>query len=135
MFDGNEVNLAKYRLEQAHECLQMAKITIETSLKNSVNRSYYCVFHAMRAILALDKFDSKKHSGIIAAFRQRYIKTGQFPRHFSDIIEETFEIRNDSDYEDFYIIAESEAVQQLENAELLLKAVVDYIGNILKEHP
>ena len=135
MINDNEVNLAKYRLEQAQECLHMAKITIETSLKNSINRSYYCIFHAMRAVLAIDKFDSKKHSGIIGAFRQRYIKTDKFPRHFSDIIEEAFEIRNDSDYEDFYIVAESEAVQQLKNAELFLISVEEYISSILKECP
>jgi len=131
LVNENEISLAKYRLEQARECLQMADVTMQTSLKNSLNRSYYCVFHAMRAVLALDKFDSKKHSGIISAFRQRYIKTNIFPRHFSDIIEETFEIRNDSDYEDFFIIAESEAVQQLENARIFLTAVEEYIGNII----
>ena len=131
MDNGTEINLAKYRLEQAHECLKMAKIAMETSLKTSVNRSYYCIFHAMRAVLALEKFDSKKHSGVISAFRQRYIKTDIFPRHFSDIIGATFEIRNDSDYEDFYVVAESEAVQQLENAKIFLTAVEEYIENII----
>ena len=42
MINEYEVSLAKFRLEQAHECLKAAEITMEVSLKNSVNRSYYC---------------------------------------------------------------------------------------------
>ena len=102
MISENDKNLAKYRIEQARECIQSAEISLETSLKTSINRSYYGIFYAMRAVLALDKFDSKKHSGIISAFRQKYIKTGKFAAHFSDVIGSAFEIRNESDYEDFY---------------------------------
>jgi uncharacterized protein (UPF0332 family) len=36
----------------------------------------------MRAVQALDGFDSKKHSGVISAFRKDYIKTGIFPEFF-----------------------------------------------------
>ena len=38
--------------------------------KPSLNRSYYSIFHAMRAITALEGFDSSKHSGVIAYFNQ-----------------------------------------------------------------
>jgi uncharacterized protein (UPF0332 family) len=63
------------------------------------NRAYYSIFHGMRAVLAFDGFDSKKHSGIIAVFRKDYIKTGIFQENLSDIIGEASEIRNASDYD------------------------------------
>ena len=97
-------------------------------IESSVNRSYYCIFHSMRAVLALDKYDTKKHSGIMSEFRRRYIKTGEFAPHFSDIIKEAFEIRNESDYEDFYMVAEAEARQQIDSAKEFLEAVEEYIG-------
>ena len=131
----NDVNLAKFRLEQAHECLRVAEINMEISLKNSVNRSYYCVFHAMRAVLALDRFDSKKHSGVISEFRKRYIKTGKLPKHLSAIIKETFQIRGDSDYEDFYVVAESEARQQYKSAKEFLEVVEEYVLRLLETKP
>jgi len=131
--NGKELDLAKYRIEQAEECLKTAEAIVDVSLKTSVNRSYYCIFHSIRAILALDKFDSKKHSGIISAFRQKYIKTGVFADHFSDIIGNAFEIRNDSDYEDFYLISKSEALQQIENAQSFLKAVKEYVNRLTDE--
>ena len=65
--EGSITDLSKYRLVKAKEDLQTAKNNLtERSYRASVNRSYYAIFHALRAITALDTFDSKKHSGIIS---------------------------------------------------------------------
>lgn len=121
-------DLAYYRLEQARNCLQASESLIDTGhYKDSANRSYYSIFHSMKAILALDGYDSKKHSGIIAEFRLRYIKSGLIDVKFSDIIKDAFDIRTDSDYLDFYTIAKAEAVQQLENAKIFFDAIANYI--------
>ena len=47
--------------------------------KGAANRSYYAIFHAMRAVLALDGIDMKRHSGVMSEFRRLYIKTGILP--------------------------------------------------------
>jgi len=83
--------------------------------------------------LALDGFDSKKHSGIISAFRKGYVKTGKFDDFYSDMIREAFDIRTDSDYQDFYFISKAEVVEQLENAKIFLKTVQVYVETILRE--
>jgi uncharacterized protein (UPF0332 family) len=70
----------------------------------------------MRATLALLKIDNKKHSGIISAFRQHFIKSGKLRLELSDTITELFIIRNESDYNDFYVIAKEDVSAQLENA-------------------
>ena len=81
-------DLALYRIEKAKECLENAEFSLEHSnYIVAINRSYYCILHAMRAVLALDGFDSQKHSGIISAFRQRYIKTELFPQLFPMLLE------------------------------------------------
>ena len=131
MLDENRMSLIKFRLEQAHECLESSQLEISSGLyRGAANRSYYCVFHAMRAVLAIDGFDSKKHQGIIAAFRQRYIKTGIFPTIFSDIIKDAFENRGKSDYDDFFIISKEDATEQIENAKAFLAAVEDYVKTL-----
>jgi len=120
--------LVNFRLEQAQNCLSAAKVSAEAGLyKDAANRSYYCIFHSMRAVLALEGFDSKKHSGIMSAFRQRYIKTKMFDSAFSDVIGAAFEIRNFSDYEDFYVVSKVEVIQQIENACSFLRTVAAYI--------
>ena len=47
-------------------------------------QAVYAVFHAMRAVLILDGFDSKKYSGIISEFQRLYIKTGIFAKETSN---------------------------------------------------
>jgi len=133
MYDSNSVSLAKHRISQAKECLQSANDTLQTSLKTSVNRSYYAIFYAMRALLALERFDSKKHSGIISSFRQKFIKTGKLEPMLSDIIGAAFDVRNDSDYEDFYVVSEDEAKLQAENATKFVAAIQNYFDVILNE--
>ena len=69
MLDESRKSLSLYRYEKAAECLvaSEAAMGIE-SLPMSINRSYYCIFHAMRAVLSLDSYDSSKHLGIISIF-------------------------------------------------------------------
>ena len=99
----NEIkDLSKVRLDTAKERLGYAKKIFDIGdYKTVANRSYYAVFAAMRACLALNGIDSKKHSGIIAEFRRTYIKTGLLPKELSPIIDELVEIRQGSDYDDF----------------------------------
>ena len=82
--EGSVIDLSGYRLEKAKEDLETAEENLKTGkLRASVNRSYYAVFHALRAITALDHFDSGKHSGIIAFFNLHYVKTGIFDKEIS----------------------------------------------------
>jgi hypothetical protein len=66
----------------------------------------------MRAVLASVGFSSKTHSGILSEFRRRYIKQGIFPKEFSDLIGDAFDVRNDSDYNDFYLISKEEVTHE-----------------------
>ena len=77
----------------------------------------------MRAVLALDEIDMKHLSGIISEFRRLYIKTKIFDTKLSTIISALFDIRTDSDYDDFYVISKEEVKEQLDNAEYFLNEI------------
>ena len=63
------VTLSKYRLGRAKEELNTSKLLFQNAIYlKSLNCSYYSIFHATRALLVYDEFDSKKHSGIISYF-------------------------------------------------------------------
>lgn len=131
---GSARDLALYRLEQAEQCLATAKLTCEAGdLKASANRSYYCIFHCMRAALALKRLDSKKHSGVISIFRREFVKTGVFPSRFSDMIGNAFELRGSSDYDDFYIASQADILKQIEDAEDFLGATRDYLSGVSED--
>ena len=76
---------------------------------DSANRSYYSIFYALRAVPALDAFDSKKHSGVISYFLEHYIKTKILDAALSDYVRNAFLVRNKSDYEDFYVVGKEDA--------------------------
>jgi uncharacterized protein (UPF0332 family) len=131
VLDEAKITLIEYRLEQAEKCIDAASLLVDAgAYKDAANRIYYAVFHAMRAVLALDGFDSKKHSGIISAFQQKYIKTSVFPPDISKTIRNTFIARGKSDYEDFFVISKEETIQQLENSKAFVIAVKSYINSI-----
>lgn len=130
----DKVSLSKLRLDTAKECLNDSLVLINSqSYKASANRSYYAVFHAMRAVLVFDEFDSKKHSGIISEFRKRYIKTGVFTAEISKIIDLQFSARSHSDYDDFYIISKEESINGLLEAEKMVDEVEKYLEKLYAE--
>ena len=91
------------------------------------NRAYYAIFHAMRAVLVFDNFDSSKHSGVIAEFRRRYIKEGIFPSEISKMIGSAFTIRNASDYDDMFIASKHDTEEQIK----MLNMCIMFWQNIL----
>lgn len=121
--------LSVARFEHAVECFDAAKALFEAkSYKSAANRSYYAIFHAMRSVLAFDDIDMKHHSGIISEFRRLYIKTEIFDSKLSQIISVLFNIRTDSDYDDFFCISKEEALEQIQNAEYFLNEIKHYLN-------
>jgi len=122
------LSFLKYRIKNAEETLETAKLLYEhQKYKDSINRSYYVIFHAMRAVLALEGADYKKHSGVISHFRESYIKSGVLSVELSDMIGQASLIRNQSDYEDFFLASAEEAKEQLANAERFFEEVRRYL--------
>ena len=69
-------DLTKYRLESSADRLKSAKLELDAgNFKDSINRSYYAIFHAIRDLLAENEIGFKKHSAVMSYFPQHYIKT------------------------------------------------------------
>lgn len=122
------IELSKYRFKRAQEILEDAKILLnEKSFASSVNRSYYAIFHALRAVTALDGYDSSKHSGVISYINRNYVKEGIFQKQLSKILDTSFRLREKADYDDFFIISLDTAQEQLLKAETVMNEVETYL--------
>ena len=122
-------DLSTARIERSKDCLREAKLLLDNGeYRGAANRAYYAAFHALRAVLALDDFDSKKHSGVISKFRETYIKTGRFTPEMSDTISSLFRIRSASDYDDFYIASKADVETQYQRAEKLVAEIERYLS-------
>ena len=120
--------LSEYRFERAKEMLDAARQNLNINqYRTSLNRSYYAVFHAMRAVNILNGYDSSKHSGVIAYFNKNFLKENKLDRNLYKIIKDSSYLREKSDYDDFFVIGRQETERQLKNAEIFVKAVGDYL--------
>ncbi|HCT92806.1 MAG TPA: antitoxin [Lachnospiraceae bacterium] len=124
----------KYRLESARERLNAARILLECgNYKDSIGRSYYTMFTAVRALLARDRIDYSKHSGVISYFQKEYIKTGQFDKKYSKYLSQAFQLRNHTDYSDFFVVSQSDAMEQYSRATEFLAMIEDYLSERMKQ--
>ncbi len=129
--DSNEIKaLSNYRLEQAKENLEEATALADINkYKGASNRAYYAIFHAIKAILALEEVDFKKHSSVIAYFNKNYISTNIFSKDLGKRVSNARYFREKSDYVDFYIITKEECEEQIETAKEMISLAEKYLNN------
>ena len=82
-------------------------------------------------MLATKKVETVTHNGNLKQFNYLFIYKGDgtFTSEDYQIIAKAEQIRNASDYDDFYVASRSETLQQIESAEYL----VNKISNILSQ--
>ena len=119
-----KVDLCIYRMRSAIETLGVSALCLESQhYKDSINRSYYAAFYAVKAVLALEEVDFKRHKDAVAYFNKTYVATDIFSREIGKKLGRLKQERETSDYDDFYIASKQEAEKQLEEAERFLDAV------------
>lgn len=87
-------------IENADESLSVAQLNLDNDFNAAaINRAYYAIFYAANALLATKKLARSKHSGVLSAFRQHFIKTGLLSSELSEIYGQVMDDRHESDYE------------------------------------
>lgn len=120
--------LVIHRIEQSKRDLADAKLLYNNnSYLSANNRAYYSIFHAIRAVLALEPIDFKKHKDVLAYFNKNYVNTEIFPRTIGKRITQANRIREDSDYDDEYVANQEATEAQIKTAEELIELVNKYI--------
>ena len=127
-YEEGAVELSKYRLETAESTYRMAELCYENGgYRDAVNRSYYAAFYALRAVLALEGTDFKRHKDVMGYFNKEYVAKEIFPRELGRRIGILQRVREKSDYDDFYIASREKANEQFQTAELVINEVKKYL--------
>ena len=122
--DRREI-IARY-IDRAHA----AQVNLDNGLyETAINRAYYAVFYASSALLLTRDISRSKHSGVLAAFRQQFVKTGKIEPEFSDSYGVLLTERTASDYDLAFMADESTARRHLDEA----RRFVERIERRLKE--
>ncbi|MCK4352039.1 HEPN domain-containing protein [candidate division WOR-3 bacterium] len=115
-------------IQKSHRALEAAKIHLKNGDYDfASSKAYYAVFYMMEAGLITKKLSFSKHSAVISAFNQYFIKQGIFPKEFSKKIGNLFKERQIGDYEYELAIAQEEAREDIKNANEIVKAIEEYL--------
>jgi uncharacterized protein (UPF0332 family) len=116
--------LIDYRLEQANESLESARILWEhKKYRPSVSRSYYAMFYAVQALLTRKALITSKHSGAIAVFNREFVKKKLVDKEFSRWLQEAFDLRQRADYREMFKVTSERAKVVLENAHSFVEEI------------
>lgn len=120
-----ENKLSEKELEVSDTFLKDAKILLESggSLRSVMNRIYYSVFHAARAVLIRLGFDPKTHKGTIHLFLKEVAKKGLCSIDSARFLSKTFKLREDSDYDVLAFLDESDVADSLKHAEKFIEEI------------
>jgi uncharacterized protein (UPF0332 family) len=87
-------------IENADESLSVAQLNLDNDFyAAAINRAYYAIFYAANALLATRKLARSKHSGVLSAFRQHFVKAGLLSSELSEIYGQVMDDRHEGDYE------------------------------------
>ncbi|WMM24206.1 HEPN domain-containing protein [Tissierella sp. MB52-C2] len=133
MDNKNIRDLSTYRLIKSKEDLEASELLYDNNLfSQSLNRSYYSIFHSVRALLVYERVDFSKHSAIISYFNKNYIRNNKIDKKYSKILMGAEKLRNKSDYNDFFIVTKEDTYQQIINAKDFIDTIQKYIWNNYK---
>jgi len=88
----------KANMERAEQAVDAAiKLVSEGYYDFAASRAYYAVFYAASALLLNEGLEFRKHSGVIAAIHQQFIKTGRLDKEVGQNLNWLFELRSVGD--------------------------------------
>ena len=99
-----EENLAS---EEIHLYLEYSRRDLDAARSNLnagyyhivVSRSYYAMFYAANALLSSKDITRSKHSGVLSAFGEFFVKTGLIETQYAKMFGNAFTARLVSDYD------------------------------------
>ena len=132
MMTKNVEALVKYRIEQAEESLEAAKVLLEQKMeRQSVNRAYYAMFYSVLALLATRKQETSKHSGAISLFDKEFVRPGMFSKDSSRWLHNAFDLRQRSDYAIEFEVSREDAKAVLDHATVFVGEVKAALAELM----
>lgn len=130
------LELARVRMMRAEELLEESKELLQReSYKSANNRAFYAIEKGLKALLATEEIEVTTHSGALKQFNFIFIFKGDgiFTSEDYQKVAKAEQIRNISDYDDFYIASKEEARQQVEAADYMVAKIANYIHEKYRE--
>lgn len=115
-----------YRIEKSDATYADVLKTMEFGMySTAANRLYYAFFYAASALLISKGVEAHRHSGLQTMMHLHFVKTGLLTSEDGLLMRQLFNLRQESDYDDFVEIT-------LEDLEPIVPKTKDLIEKIKK---
>ncbi|MCG2726052.1 MAG: HEPN domain-containing protein [Elusimicrobia bacterium] len=115
-------------IRKAEEDIKAVEMLLKQKFyRIAVSRSYYAMFYIVEAILLTKNLSYSSHRAVISFFGKEFIKTKIFNPKFGFILRDTFDLRQNGDYESLPDINSNKAKKILSDAKEFLKAAKKYL--------
>jgi uncharacterized protein (UPF0332 family) len=123
-------------LKRADEYLRAAELEFQNEFyARSISTAYYAMFYAATGALVSIGIKRAKHSGVISAFGEYFIRPGKLSGEMGRLLNQTMNDREASDYEEIPVVDRELAQKHVENARRFISAVTRYLSDQgLKPH-
>jgi uncharacterized protein (UPF0332 family) len=119
-------DLQRALLKKADRSISAAKILYDQDIDDAaISRAYYAVLYTAKALLLSKNLVYRKHSGVISAFGEHFVKTGLIDRKYHEIFIRAFSMRSIADYDPMAEIPD-------EDVKCLFEDVADFIEQVRK---
>ncbi|MDP2755270.1 MAG: HEPN domain-containing protein [Nitrospirota bacterium] len=119
--------------EKSKKRLNIAKkMFIEKEFDIVVRESYFAMFYLTQAMLLTKNLGFSRHSAVIAAFGQKFSKTGEVDPGLHKLLIDAEKARCKSDYDYMDDITKEEAVDYLRDAEYFVMEIVKKLKGLMK---
>jgi uncharacterized protein (UPF0332 family) len=116
-------------LERSEAAIRAAERAAEADdADTGANRAYYAMFYAVTALLASDGATLRRHSAVIAAFGERFVKTGRVDPELHRALLSAFGLRQAADYDPMATITIDSVRSVIDDA----RAMLAVAGQILR---
>jgi uncharacterized protein (UPF0332 family) len=124
-------SLIQHRLQRARETLEEARLLAEMKHWNAaVNRLYYACFYAVSALLASRMMSASKHSQVRSLLSLHFVKTGLMSKDQAQLFNTLYDLRQESDYQDFFSADPQHVIPWLDDVSEFLQSVRDLIARL-----
>jgi len=119
----------RHWLNRAEEYLRAAELEFQNEFyARSISTAYYAMFYAATGALTSIGVKRAKHTGVVSAFGEYFIRSGKLSSEMGRLLNQTMDDREESDYDEVPAVDRELAQKHLENARRFISAVTLYLS-------
>jgi len=121
--------LVAYRLQRAHETFKEVEGNVQMKFWNAAaNRLYYACYYAALALNLNNSITARTHSGVFGLFEKHFVTTGIISNEQNKLYRKLFDLRQSSDYDDWFEVEESDIIPNIEPAKKFIETIENLIN-------